>query len=92
MPVPPILIVCPPQIRSPQGILALKFRGAQQRCAGLADAYLQVASSLECYFFDAETVTTSSVVDGINLDADQHLTLGNAMTDVVRPLLAAFHI
>ena len=28
MPVPPILLVCPPQIRSPRGSMAEKFRGA----------------------------------------------------------------
>src|SRR3981189_3280279 len=31
MTVPPILIVCPPLIRSPKGSIAPKFRGAEQR-------------------------------------------------------------
>jgi lysophospholipase L1-like esterase len=87
MPVPPILIACPPEIRSPQGSIAPKFRGAEKRCAGLAGAYGQVASDLQCSFFDAGTVTTSSVVDGVHLDADQHVKVGNALAEVVRPLL-----
>src|SRR5437868_6445727 len=37
MPVPPILIVCPPKIRSPQGSVAPKFCGAEHRAVGLAD-------------------------------------------------------
>jgi lysophospholipase L1-like esterase len=87
MPVPPILIVCPPQIRSPRGNVAPKFRGAEERCAGLADAYRTVASDLRCPFFDAETVTTASVIDGVHLNADQHAKLGNALAEIVRALL-----
>ena len=88
MPVPPILIVCPPQIRSPKGVLALKFRDAEQKSAGLADAYKQVAANLGCHFFDAETATCTSKVDGVHLDSEQHLLLGNALAGVVQPILA----
>ena len=87
MPVPPILIVCPPEIRSPKGSIAPKFRGAEERCAGLAGAYRQVASDLQCSFFDAGSVTASSEVDGVHLDANQHIKLGNALAEVVRNLL-----
>jgi lysophospholipase L1-like esterase len=87
MPVPPILVVCPPEIRSPKGSIAAKFRGAEGICAGLAGAYRQVASDLQCSFFDAGSVTPSSVVDGVHLDADQHIKLGNALAEVVRHLL-----
>jgi len=87
MPVPPVLIVCPPKIRTPQGSIAAKFRGAEQRCAGLADAYMRTASDLQCAFFDAETVTTASVIDGVHLDLDQHAKLGNALAEIVRPFL-----
>jgi lysophospholipase L1-like esterase len=87
MPVPPILMVCPPEIRSPRGSISPKFRGAEQRCAGLADAYMRVASDLQCAFFDAQTVTTASVVDGVHLDSDQHAKLGNALAEIVRPFM-----
>jgi lysophospholipase L1-like esterase len=89
MPVPPILVVCPPPIHSPQGILAAKFAGAEQRCTGLSDAYRTVCRDLECRFFDAASVTPSSVVDGIHLDREQHEILGRALADEVAPLLAA---
>jgi lysophospholipase L1-like esterase len=87
MPVPPILVICPPPICTPKGPLAPKFAGSEQRCAGLPDAYRAVASDLGCHFFDAASVTTSSRVDGIHLDADQHLSLGRAWADVVAPIL-----
>jgi lysophospholipase L1-like esterase len=89
MPVPPVLVVCPPPISSPQGVLADKFSGAEGRCAGLADAYRAISSDLGCHFFDAASVTTSSRVDGIHLDADQHLALGSALVGVVAEIVAA---
>lgn len=89
MPTPSILIVCPPPIRTPQGDMAAKFSGAEQRCIGLADAYRAVATAMQCSFFDAGSVTSTSQVDGIHLDADQHLKLGNALAAVVSPLLSA---
>jgi lysophospholipase L1-like esterase len=87
MPVPPILIVSPPPMRSPSGPLAMKFAGAQDRSAGLADAYREVSSTLGCEFFDAGSVTPASRVDGIHLDSDQHLILGQALKDVVAAIL-----
>jgi lysophospholipase L1-like esterase len=89
MPIPPVLVICPPAIGAPQGVLAEKFSGAEQRCAGLADAYRAVSSHLGFHFFDAASVTSSSRVDGIHLDADQHLALGRALAGVVAPILAA---
>jgi lysophospholipase L1-like esterase len=89
MPVPPILIVCPPPVHSPQGALAAKFSGAEQRCAGLADAYRAVALDLGCPFFDAATVTSASLVDGIHLDRDQHATLGTILAGVVASFLSS---
>jgi lysophospholipase L1-like esterase len=88
MPVPSVLIVCPPRFRNPRGSIAAKFRGAEERAVGLAEAYFQVASELGCRCFDAETVTTASLVDGIHLDSDQHLKLGVALAEVANEMMA----
>ncbi len=88
MPVPPVLVVCPPPIGPPKGFIAAKFLGADERCRGLADAYREVTSALGCHFFDAGSVTASSRVDGIHLDADQHVTLGKALVNVVSTILS----
>ena len=88
MPVPAILIVAPPAIEAPKGPIAPKFAGGELRCAGLAEAYRQTAAALECHFFDSSEVTTSSRVDGVHLDADQHRQLGESLARIVRPLLA----
>ena len=87
MPVPPVLIVAPPPIDVPKGPIAPKFAGGEHKCTGLAGAYREAATLFDCHFFDAGSVTSASRVDGIHLDADQHLLLGNAMVDVVTTLL-----
>jgi lysophospholipase L1-like esterase len=88
MPVPPVLVLAPPPIDNPRGPLAPKFAGGEARSAGLAGEYRKVSADLGCHFFDAATVTPSSRVDGVHLDADQHVRLGEAMAGVVGPLLA----
>ena len=88
MPIPGVLVVAPPPLGEPRGPIAPKFAGADTKSAGLAEAYREVATALGCPCFDAGTVTPASRVDGVHLDADQHVTLGEALVDVVRPLLA----
>jgi len=87
MPIPPVLVVCPPPIVSPKGTIAPKFAGAEQRCVGLAEAYRKLGATLGCHFFDAGSVTPASRIDGIHLDADQHLLLGEALAKTVTPIL-----
>ncbi len=88
MPTPPILIVAPPLLHEPRGAMGTKFAGGDAKCAGLVDAYRQVAESLKCGFFDANAVTTSSRVDGVHLDEDQHSALGVAIADAVQVILS----
>ncbi|HWX34233.1 MAG TPA: SGNH/GDSL hydrolase family protein [Steroidobacteraceae bacterium] len=86
MPVPPILVIAPPPLQNPRGPIAAKFTGAAEKSAGLADAYRAITSELGCHFFDAGSVTGASVVDGVHLDADQHLSLGKALARFVAAL------
>ncbi len=88
MPVPQILVVAPPAIQAPKGPIAPKFEGGERKCLGLAAAYRNVCKEAGCHFFDAGSVITSSKVDGVHLDAEQHLALGNELSRVVQPLMA----
>lgn len=88
MPSPPILLIAPPAIRNPRGPLAPKFMGGDDKCVGLPEAYSETAKALGCSFFDAGTVTSSSNMDGIHLDLEQHLALGEAIAPVVSSLIA----
>jgi lysophospholipase L1-like esterase len=88
LPIPPILIVSPPVIRAPKGAIAAKFSAdAEVRCRGIPTAQRQIATEEGCAYFDAASVTTSSVVDGVHLDADQHKRLGQALAGYVTSLL-----
>ena len=69
------------------GILEAQLSAAGLRCRGMAEAYRKVASDEGCSFFDAGSVTGSSVVDGVHLDADQHERLGKALVPEVARLL-----
>lgn len=88
MPVPQILVIAPPAIRTPKGPIAPKFEGSAAKCVGLSTAYRKVCAELGCHFFDADGVVVSSSVDGVHLDLEQHLVLGDAVAEVVKPLLA----
>ncbi len=85
--VPDVLVVAPPAIQTPRGPIAPKFEGGERKCIGLADAYRKVCQEINCNFFDAGSVISSSNVDGVHLDLEQHLALGNALSRVVEPLL-----
>jgi lysophospholipase L1-like esterase len=91
MPVPPVAIVAPPSLQEAAGPIARKFGGAAQRSTGLAAACREVAAELGCPFLDAGAHVTTSPIDGIHLDADQHLILGNALAGFVAALLPAEH-
>ena len=86
MPIPPVLIVAPPPIDTPRGPVAAKFQDAAAKCRGLAQAYEEVATELNCYFFDSGSVTDASTVDGVHLDADQHGRLGKSLAAFVATL------
>jgi len=86
MPVPPVLVIAPPPIQTPRGVMAGKFSDAASKSAGLAAAYGEVCEGLGCHFFDAGTVIGTSAVDGVHLDADQHARLGAALAAVVATL------
>lgn len=87
MPVPPILVIAPPAVTNARGPIATKFAGAEVKCKGLAEAYETICQSLDCAFFDAGSVTNTSEIDGVHLDAAQHLILGKAIASLVNSLI-----
>jgi lysophospholipase L1-like esterase len=87
--VPPILVVAPPPITTPVGKpIWEKFEGAPARSERAAEAYAAIAAEMECRYFDAGRVVSTSPHDGIHLDADQHASLGAALATVVADILA----
>lgn len=88
MPVPPIMLVAPPEIQRAKGNIAPKFEGAEEKAVGLSEAIEAVAEECGCHFFDAGQVTPTSKIDGVHLDKDQHYALGSALVKVIRPLVS----
>ena len=87
MPVPPILIVAPPRAGTAAGTMADKFANAREKAEGLSGAFATIAAEMKCAFFDAGRIISASTIDGVHLDADQHVILGNALIEPVRKLL-----
>jgi len=85
--IPKILVIAPPPTLEPKGDIAIKFKGADKKCVGLAEAYKALCEQENCNFFDASKITTSSRVDGVHFDLDQHLTFGNAISEYVKNLI-----
>lgn len=83
MPTPEIMIIAPPKINKPKGVIAKKFRDAENRDVGLALELEKIAKEHSVHYFDASTVTESSSVDGIHLDEYQHSVLGKAIAHAV---------
>ena len=88
MPVPPILVVTPPAIRTPKGPVAPKFEGGDAKCTGLAEAFCAICAEKRCAFFDAGAIIAASPHDGVHLDAAEHRTLGVQLAEVVAALLS----
>jgi lysophospholipase L1-like esterase len=83
MPVPHIMVVAPPPIMEPKGVIAMKFEGSEKRCIGLAAELENLAKECSVSFFNAGAVTDASTVDGIHLDENQHQLLGEAIARAV---------
>lgn len=88
MPVPPIMLVAPPEIQKAKGCIAPKFDDAQRKAVGLSAAISAVAEECRCHFFDAGLVTPTSRIDGVHLDEDQHHELGTALAKAIYPLIS----
>lgn len=88
MPEPSVLVVAPPPIQAAKGAIAAKFKGAETKAHGLTDAVRDMAKRNGCDFFDAGSVTSTSRVDGVHLDEDQHLVLGKALAEKIERLLS----
>tara|TARA_B110000483_G_scaffold234349_1_gene304277 strand:+ start:2102 stop:2740 length:639 start_codon:yes stop_codon:yes gene_type:complete len=87
MPAPSLLIVTPPLIKTPKGPIAPKFKGGEVKILGLAEEYKKISDELQCHYFDCSSVTTSSKVDGVHLDKDQHHLVGAAISRLVATIL-----
>lgn len=87
METPELLIVSPPPIEKALGAMAPKFINADTKSAGFEKAIEAIAVQQSCHFFAGGSVTSTSKVDGVHLDQDQHLVLGKGLARRVAQIL-----
>ena len=63
------------------------FEGAEEKSRQLARYYRQHAELRNCDFFDTGELIRSSDGDGIHIEPDQHVKLGNRVAELVRQSL-----
>ncbi len=85
---PQTLVVAPPPLAR-LSLLAEMFDEGSEKSRQLAKHYQAIAALLGSHFLNAGDVITSSDIDGIHFDADQHQLLGEAVADKVHTILAA---
>lgn len=89
---PQVLLMAPPPVGklTPVGSTDFPeiFRGSEEKSNALGRIYRRFAKEAGVEFLDTGEVITSSDVDGIHFEADQHRKLGEAVAKRVKQLLA----
>jgi lysophospholipase L1-like esterase len=80
---PKILLIAPPVVGKLTGYAEM-FEDAFEKSQKFGDYYRQIADLYSCEFLDAGQVISASDVDGIHLEAGEHMKLGNAVAALVK--------
>jgi lysophospholipase L1-like esterase len=85
---PGILIVAPPPLCETADFeFAAMFAGGVEQSAMIASLYSDLADDLGCGFFDAGSVSRTTPIDGVHLDAENTRAIGRGIEPVVRVML-----
>ncbi len=84
---PRALLVSPPHVIAPCGFMGVLWEGREAESRRLADRYRAVAEMSGAGFFDAASVVSPSLTDGVHLDPAGQRTLGVHLTAEVAALL-----
>ncbi len=76
---PDVLLIAPPRVLEFPGSWEA-MRGAQEKSERLPVLYQQVAEKKGCHFLDANTIISSSLIDGFHWDEDSQINLGKAIS------------
>jgi lysophospholipase L1-like esterase len=85
---PQVLLLAPPPL-SKLTCFAEMFAGSEAKSKLFGQYYRQIAQERGCAFFNAGDVITSSQLDGIHLEAEEHRKLGEAVATAVQAILEA---
>lgn len=83
---PKILLVAPPPIGKLSYLKEL-FEGSVEKSKQIATYYQKAAKLFDCDFIDAGKVISTSDLDGVHFDADDHKKLGMAFAKKIKGIL-----
>jgi lysophospholipase L1-like esterase len=84
-PLPPDRVVVMPPVSVHEEIGAISpYRRQLELSRQLPDEYRRIAGSRGCLFFDPGRIITASALDGVHLEAEAHISLGESLCDFLR--------
>jgi len=86
-PSPRVVVVAPPNILSPNGIMAESFAGAVEKSQFFHHYYQDIAVKHHCIFINAAGVLQPSDTDGVHLDAQGNEQLAKAISELIKDSL-----
>jgi lysophospholipase L1-like esterase len=82
---PEILLVAPPPVAR-LSEYEQSFSGAREKSKGFSEQFRRVSEEYDTYYLDAGKYASSSDVDGIHLEREDHAKLGRAVADRVKEI------
>lgn len=86
-PPPQLLVISPPLITKPTGLMAEKFRGAEVKSAAQIKSFAALAKEKNCAFWDISSELVPSEIDGIHFDKETQRAFGLRAAEHVRNIL-----
>lgn len=83
---PKLLLIAPPHITELSNF-SEEFENSKTKSHKLGDYYNQVAEEYCCSFLDSSKVVVASDIDGIHLEAREHVKLGQTISKIVEKIL-----
>ncbi len=83
---PKILVMSPPPLGELTDFEEM-FIGGADKSKKLAEYYQTVSRQFGCDFFDTGKIISSSPVDGVHFEEEEHLELGKAVAEKVRKII-----
>lgn len=82
---PDVLLISPPIIGKLTDFAEM-FEGANEKSRLFKKHFETIAKLYDCHFLDAASVVTSSDLDGVHLDEENHKKLGNSIAEKVKEI------
>jgi len=85
---PDILIIAPTRFNPSCEVVKRLLPDTGAKFATLLEEYRRVTEATACHYFDSNDVIVVSEIDGVHIDASNHIQLGMAVADKVKSIFA----